>query len=63
MDNTSFVNEKTYKTFPKKPVYTLEYLPPYSPDFNPIEHKWAKAKSIRRKYNRKIEVLFRKCLE
>ncbi|MDP3010106.1 MAG: transposase, partial [Methylococcales bacterium] len=26
----------------------LEYLPPYSPDINPIEKKWAQAKAIRR---------------
>ncbi|PID36836.1 MAG: IS630 family transposase, partial [Rhodobacterales bacterium] len=26
-----------------------EYLPPYSPDLNPIEHKWAPAKARRRK--------------
>lgn len=25
------------------------YLPPYSPDFNPIEHGWSKLKSILRK--------------
>ncbi|WP_223824122.1 transposase [Candidatus Enterovibrio escicola] len=28
---------------------TLDRLPPYSPDLNPIEHKWAEVKSIRRK--------------
>ncbi|PCS24237.1 transposase [Candidatus Enterovibrio escicola] len=28
---------------------TLEWLPPYSLDLNPIEHKWADVKSIRRK--------------
>lgn len=26
----------------------LEYLPPYSPDLNSIEHKWAQAKVIRK---------------
>ena len=25
---------------------TLLYLPPYSPDFNPIEMMWSKIKSI-----------------
>ncbi|GAO97807.1 hypothetical protein Cva_01388 [Caedimonas varicaedens] len=34
------------------------YLPPYSPDFNPIEHKWAQAKAIRRKKRCSIEQLF-----
>jgi transposase len=27
----------------------LVFLPPYSPEFNPIEHAWSKAKSIVRK--------------
>ncbi len=26
----------------------LWYLPPYSPDFNPIEHAWSKVKSVLR---------------
>ena len=26
----------------------LLYLPPYSPDFNPIEHRWSKIKQILR---------------
>ena len=28
---------------------SVEYLPSYSPDLDPIEKKWAQAKSIRRK--------------
>jgi transposase len=38
--------------------HTLLYLPPYSPDLNPIEHKWAQAKALRRKLQCPIEVLF-----
>ncbi|WP_176486992.1 hypothetical protein [Candidatus Regiella insecticola] len=30
----------------------------YSPDFNPIEHKWAQAKARRRKYRCDIDTLF-----
>ena len=30
---------------------TLEFLPLYSPDLNPIEHKWAQAKAIRKQYH------------
>ena len=30
-------------------TYILEYLPAYSPDYNPIEHTWAQAKAHRRK--------------
>ncbi len=39
---------------------TLEFLPPYSPDLNPIEHKWAQAKAIRRKYRCDPSELFSK---
>jgi len=27
----------------------LEYLPPYSPDLNPIEQCWSKVKNLRKK--------------
>ncbi len=50
MDNASF---HTYKRIQKAVEAAgcrlLEYLPPYSPDLNPIEHKWAQAKALRRK--------------
>ena len=36
----------------------VEFLPPYSPDLNPIEKKWAQAKSIRRKFNYTVDELF-----
>lgn len=38
--------------------HTLQYLPPYSPDLNPIEHLWARAKSIRRSKNCSLDALF-----
>ncbi|TGV04887.1 hypothetical protein EM932_00320 [Flavivirga rizhaonensis] len=31
--------------------HTVEFLPPYISDLNPIEKKWAQAKSIRQKFN------------
>ncbi len=37
---------------------TLEYLPPYSPDLNPIEHKLAQAKALRRKLHCDVDTLF-----
>ena len=30
--------------------HDILFLPPYSPDLNPIEKKWAQAKSIRKKF-------------
>lgn len=35
------------------------FLPPYSPDLNPIEKKWAQAKSIRRKLRCQLDELFK----
>ncbi|WP_407078936.1 transposase [Candidatus Regiella insecticola] len=35
----------------------MEYLPTYSPDMNPIEHKWAQAKALRRRRQCDIDTL------
>ncbi|MFP6723409.1 MAG: hypothetical protein VCF25_24520 [Candidatus Poribacteria bacterium] len=35
-----------------------EFLPPDSPDLNPIEHKRAQAKAVRRRYRCGIDELF-----
>ncbi|WP_422824420.1 transposase, partial [Xenorhabdus bharatensis] len=34
------------------------WLPPYSPDLNPIEPKWAEVKAIRRRERCSIDELF-----
>lgn len=63
MDNASFHKSKSMQEQIKEAGHILEYLPPYSPDLNPIEHKWAQAKSKRRKYQCGIDELFREhCL-
>ncbi len=38
--------------------HILEYLPAYSPDYNPIEHTWAQAKAHRRKTGETAEQIF-----
>ena len=38
--------------------HTIEFLPAYSPDLNPIENKWAHAKKRRRKLQCSIDELF-----
>ncbi len=45
MDNATFHK----RTDTKRPEQHIQYLPSYSLDLHPIEHKWAQAKSIRRK--------------
>ena len=37
---------------------TVEFLPPYSPDLNPIEKKWAQVKAIRRAKRCSLDELF-----
>lgn len=58
MDNAAFHKAISTKNLIEKAGHLLEYLPPYSPDFNPIEHKWAQAKAIRRTTQCSIEELF-----
>jgi transposase len=44
MDNASFhKKEQLYRTAAKHNIFLL-FLPPYSPDFNPIEKSWANLK-------------------
>lgn len=38
--------------------HSLEVLPPYSPDLNPIEPKWAQAKAIRRRTGQTPDQIF-----
>jgi len=59
LDNASFHKGIIMRRAVEKAGHTLLYLPPYSPDLNPIEKKWAQAKSIRRKYGCNIEELFK----
>lgn len=58
MDNATFHKRQDTQFAILKAGHTLEYLPPYSPDLNPIEQKWAQAKAIRRRTDCSIEELF-----
>ena len=49
LDNATFHKRKDILQAVQEQGHTLEFLPPYSPDLNPIENKWAQAKAIRRK--------------
>ena len=50
LDNATFHKGEDIRTAIQSAGHILEYLPTYSPDLNPIEHKWAQAKAIRRKH-------------
>jgi len=58
MDNATFHKGVAMQQAIHDAGHILLYLPPYSPDLNPIEHKWAQAKSIRRKTHCNIHQLF-----
>lgn len=58
MDNATFHKSQEMKEALEKENHAILYLPPYSPDLNPIEHKWAHAKAIKRKLNCDLNTLF-----
>ena len=49
MDNAAFHKRQDTQQAIRQAGHTLEYLPTYSPELNPIERKWAQAKALRRK--------------
>jgi putative transposase len=50
MDNASFHNSAETRDLIERTGATLLFLPPYSPDLNPIEHDFATLKCLR-EYN------------
>jgi transposase len=48
MDNCSIHKGSEVERLIKEAGATLIYLPPYSPDFSPIENAWSKLKSVLR---------------
>lgn len=48
MDNATFHKRSDIIHIIEEEGHTIEFLPPYSPDLNPIEKKWAQAKARRR---------------
>lgn len=58
MDNAAFHKRKDILEAIEQAGHTLEYLPAYSPDLNPIEKKWAQAKAVRKQHNLEPHSLF-----
>jgi hypothetical protein len=48
MDNASFHKRADSQQLIEQAGHLVEFLPPYSPDLNPVEHKWAQSKALRR---------------
>ena len=49
MDNAAFHKHPSTKELIEHAGHKLLYLSPYSPDLNPIEHRWAQLKAQRRR--------------
>lgn len=49
LDNASFHRKTGLRALAEKAGFSIVFLPPYSPDYNPIEHFWASFKSRLRK--------------
>lgn len=58
MDNASFHKRADMQEAVTHAGHTILFLPPYSPDLNPIEHKWAQAKALRRKLRCSAQEVF-----
>lgn len=58
MDNATFHKRNDMVQAIKTQGHIPEYLPPYSPDLNPIEHKWAQAKAVRKKLKCNVKDTF-----
>ena len=58
MDNMKSHHAKAIKQLPEEAKIRYVFLPPYSPDLNPIENLWSKVKALLRKFKaRTLETL------
>lgn len=58
LDNASFHKSQKTKELIEKRGARLLFLPPYSPDLNPIENYWALLKLHVRKYNTSFDIFY-----
>lgn len=59
IDNASFHKKDNLEALLHPYGHKLLFLPPYSPEYNPIEKKWAQAKSKRRTLQCSINDLYK----
>jgi len=57
MDNASFHRKKILKKMAEEAGCKVIFLPPYSPDFNPIEKVWANLKRFLKSHLAKFKSL------
>lgn len=61
MDNLTIHKNKSVEEIINATGATVRYLPPYSPDFNPIEMMWSKMKAFLRKWKNSYQSVFTCC--
>ena len=62
MDNVNFHKNKSALEAIEAVGAQVKFLPPYSPDFSPIENMWSKIKSILRKLAPRTDKAFKKAI-
>jgi len=63
-DNASFHKSQELRDILEEAGHTMIFLPPYSPDLNPIEHKWHELKQrLRNCYDESIDFAANLCRE
>ena len=63
VDNASFHKSLKIKNLIENAGAKLIFLPPYSPDLNPIEHYWHKIKTVIRKMMRDAKMILENAME
>jgi len=62
MDNVKFHLQEKIKSTIESSGAQVVFLPPYSPDFNPIEPMWSKVKNTLRRLAPRTPRAFKKCI-
>lgn len=63
MDNVGFHLQERIREAVQSSGAKIIFLPPYSPDLNPIENMWSKVKNTLRKLAPRTKRSFKKCIK